>query len=148
MVRSTASRFALVGVVNTAIDVGLFAVLTAAGAGVVAANLASTSAGMAFSFVANRAFSFRSTASLRSTLVPFLAVTLVCLWVIHPLVILAVGHLLGGLGVADTPAALAGKVAAVGVGLLWNYGWYDRVVFADRSTAGTTDEASDEESVR
>lgn len=138
--RSTASRFALVGVANTAIDVVLFTLLTAAGAGVVVANMASTSAGMAFSFVANRAFSFRSTSSVRSTLVPFLTVTLVCVWVIHPLVILAVSHVLHGAGVADTPAALGGKVVAIAVGLVWNYTWYRRVVFADRS--------ADEETVR
>ena len=67
--RSTASRFAAVGVVNTALDLVAFAALTAAGAGVLLANTLSTSLGMAFSFVANRRFSFRSTASVGSTLV-------------------------------------------------------------------------------
>ena len=133
--RSTAGRFAAVGVVNTALDLVLFAVLTAAGLGVLAANTLSTSAGMAFSFAANRRFSFRSTSSVRATLVPFLAVTLVCVWVIHPLVILAVSAVLEHLGAAATPAAVAGKVAAIGVGLVWNYTWYHRVVFADRGTA-------------
>lgn len=127
--RSTASRFAAVGVVNTALDLVAFAALTAAGAGVLLANTLSTSLGMAFSFVANRRFSFRSTASVGSTLVPFLAVTLVCLWVIHPLVILGTSAALELLGTTAVVAVLAGKVAAIGVGLVWNYTWYHRVVF-------------------
>ncbi|WP_210650127.1 GtrA family protein [Nocardioides sp. SYSU D00065] len=132
---STAARFALVGVVNTAIDLVLFAVLSTAGCGLLLANTVSTSAGMAFSFAANRAFSFRSTASVRSTLGPFLAVTLVGLWVLHPLVIWAAAAVLGGLGVPAVPALLLGKVAAVAVGLVWNYTWYGRVVFAEREAA-------------
>lgn len=130
--RSSAHRFALVGVANTGIDLVLFAVLIASGSGVLMANTLSTSAGMAFSFLANRSFSFGSSAPLRSTIGPFLAVTLVCLWVIHPLVILAVEAVLTGAGLRADAALLAGKVAAIGVGLVWNYTWYRRVVFAHR----------------
>jgi putative flippase GtrA len=135
VVSSSAARFALVGVVNTAIDLVLFGVLSTAGCGLLLANTVSTSAGMAFSFVANRAFSFRSTSSVRSTLGPFLAVTLVGLWVLHPLVIWAAAAVLGGFGVPAVTALLLGKVAAVAVGLVWNYTWYHRVVFAEREVA-------------
>jgi putative flippase GtrA len=127
-----AHRFALVGVVNTLIDFLLFTVLIAAGLGVLAANTVSTSAGMAFSFVVNRAWSFRSERPARQTVVPFLAVTLVGLWVLHPIVILgtaAVGRQVGHEGDA---VLWLGKVAAVAVGLVWNFTWYDRVVFKEQ----------------
>jgi putative flippase GtrA len=132
VVRNVAGRFALVGVANTAIDFLLFALLTTVGLGVIAANTLSTTAGMAFSFVANRSFSFRSASSWRTTIVPFLAVSLTALWVIHPLVILGATALLTRLGLTETTAVLLGKVAAIAVGLVWNFTWYRRVVFTDR----------------
>lgn len=135
MTDGRARRFALVGVVNTAIDFVLFTVLVAAGLGVLAANTVSTSAGMTFSFVVNRAWSFRSERPARETVVPFLAVTLVGLWVLHPLVILgtaAVGRLVGHEGVA---VLWIGKAAAIAVGLVWNFTWYDRVVFKQRGAS-------------
>ena len=135
MSRGTTGRFALVGVANTAIDVGLFTVLTAAGSGIVLANTASTTAGMVFSFAVNRTFSFRSTTPVRHVIVPFLAVYLVCLWVLHPLVILGSVEALGALGVTTPVSLVLGKVAAVASGLVWNYLWYLRVVFADRGVA-------------
>lgn len=135
MTRGAAGRFALVGVVNTAIDVVVFAVLTAAGVGVLAANTVSTSAGMAFSLVANRSFSFRSSVPIRRVVVPFLLVNVVCLWVLHPLVILATAEVLAVSGVPDRIAVVVGKGVAVLVGLVWNYAWYDRVVFAERKPA-------------
>lgn len=129
MTAGRARRFALVGVVNTAIDFLLFTVLIAVGLGVLTANTVSTSAGMAFSFVVNRAWSFRSARPARETVVPFLVVTLVGLWVLHPLFILGVAAV-GRQGGHEGDAVLwIGKVAAIAVGLVWNFTWYDRVVF-------------------
>ena len=48
---------------------------------------------------------------------------------IHPLVILGTSAALELLGTTAVVAVLAGKVAAIGVGLVWNYTWYHRVVF-------------------
>jgi putative flippase GtrA len=127
--RSRAGRFAVVGVVNTLIDLVLFTVLIALGAGVLVANTVSTSAGMSFSFVVNRAWSFQSDRPARETVVPFVAVTLVGLWVLHPLVIFstaAIGHHYGFEG---DEVLWVGKLAAIAVGLVWNFTWYDRVVF-------------------
>ena len=135
MTAGRARRFALVGVVNTLIDFVLFTVLTAAGVGILAANTVSTSSGMAFSFFVNRAWSFRSERPARETVVPFLAVTLFGLWVLHPLVILgtaAVGRHFGHEGDA---VLWIGKAAAIAVGLLWNFTWYDRVVFKQQGAS-------------
>ncbi len=129
MTSGRARRFALVGVVNTLIDFSLFAVLTAAGVGVLPANTVSTSAGMAFSFFVNRAWSFRSERPARETVVPFLAVTLVGLWVLHPLVIWGTAAVGRHYGYEGDEVLWLGKAAAIAVGLVWNFTWYDRVVF-------------------
>ena len=117
------------GIVNTTIDFVLFGVLALAGLPVLLANLVSTTAGLSFSFVANRTYTFRSTTSPVRLLGPFVLVTGVGLWVIQPLVITAVGRLSGH----DAGALLdvwVPKACGIGVGLVWNYLWYRFVVFA------------------
>jgi putative flippase GtrA len=132
---SRAGRFALVGVVNTLIDLVLFTVLTGAGLGVLVANTVSTSAGMAFSFVVNRAWSFGSERPARETVVPFLAVTLVGLWVLHPIIIFGTAAVGRHFGHDGDEVLWLGKLAAIAVGLVWNFTWYDRVVFRQRGAA-------------
>lgn len=55
-------RFAAVGVVNTAVDIGLFAALTSPAAGIAPglANIASYGTGMLVSFALNRNWTFRA----------------------------------------------------------------------------------------
>lgn len=82
----TAVRFAAVGLCNTAIDVLIFMALHDR-LGVTLANFVSTSAGMAFSFVVNGLFTFRSgKLTLRHALL-FLASTGTVMWVAQPLLI-------------------------------------------------------------
>ncbi len=129
---SPLGRFALVGVVNTAIDFAIFGLLALLGVPLLLANFVSTSAGMTFSFLVNRSWTFRSTQSVRSTLGPFILVTAVGLWVIQPVVILFVGDLLDALFptmAADLRTVWLPKSVAIGVGLLWNFSWYRRFVF-------------------
>lgn len=134
-------RFALVGVVNTAIDFVVFGVLSVAGLPLLAANFISTSAGMTFSFLANRGWAFRSTRSLRRSVVPFLLATATGLWVIQPIVINLVVRILDS---PDTDPDLGtlwfAKALAIGVGMVWNFTWYRWVVFppADPSVPSET----------
>lgn len=130
--RSPVGRFAVVGVVNTAIDFVLFGLLAVLGWPLLLANFVSTSAGMTFSFFVNRSWTFGSTRSIRSTLAPFVLVTAVGLWVIHPVVILLVGHLLDAVGpslAVELRHVWLPKAVAIGVGLVWNFSWYHRAVF-------------------
>lgn len=55
-------RYALVGGANTALDLALFAALTAVGVAPKAANLVSYGSGIALSFVLNRRWTFSDTA--------------------------------------------------------------------------------------
>jgi putative flippase GtrA len=135
---SPLGRFAVVGVVNTAIDFAVFGLLAVLGVPILLANFVSTSAGMTFSFLVNRSWTFRSTRSVRSSLGPFVLVTAVGLWVIQPVVILLVGDLLDALVptmATDLRTVWLPKAVAIGVGLVWNFSWYRRTVF--RPTAET-----------
>ena len=117
---------------NTAIDFAVFGLLAVLGVPMLLANFVSTSAGMTFSFLVNRSWTFRSTRSVRSSLGPFVLVTAVGLWVIQPVVILLVGDLLDALVptmATDLRTVWLPKAVAIGVGLVWNFSWYRRTVF-------------------
>lgn len=133
LLQRTAFRFVVVGATNTGIDFGLFVLLSAVGVPVVVANTASTSAGLLFSYFANRRFTFGvgGRHDLRGVLL-FLGVTGVGLWVLQPLVILAVTALLPA-GLPVVVAACIGKAAGIGVGLVWNFTLYRAVVFRIRT---------------
>lgn len=120
------ARFGVVGVANTALDFGILFGLTSLGTPVFLANIVSTSAALALSFVLNRNFTFRSDGARSRQLVLFFVVTLVGLWVLQPLVILGVQALLP---MHDQISLLIGKLAATVVSLVWNYVLYARFVF-------------------
>jgi putative flippase GtrA len=132
---SVGIRFGLVGIVNSLVDLVLYTALSLLGIGAVPANLVSTTAGTACSFLLNRGFTFRAGAGrLRVQLAYFVLVNIVGLWVLHPLVIAAVTAALP----AASPllGAAVPKAAAIAVGLGWNFLLYNRVVF--RAGAGSS----------
>lgn len=127
---SVLARFASVGVVNTLVDLGLYVGLVLAGVPTLAANVVSTSAGMAVSFAGNRRFVFGSTGNRAREVTLFLLVCGLGIWAVQPAVIVAVTSLLTGR--VDVPAvvlAAAPKVVAIGTAAVWNYVLYSRVVF-------------------
>lgn len=130
-------RFGLVGVANTAIDLGLYFLLQLNGTPLLIANLISTSAGLAFSFVANRLFTFSARPSGRAgrQLVLFVVCTGIGLWLIQPLVLVGMGALLAGFGQLGDLRILLGKLAAIAFGMVWNWSVYSRIVFRAGSGA-------------
>ncbi len=131
-------RFVVVGIANTAIDFFVLAVLTALTVPLVPANMASTSAGLIFSFAVNRRFTFGFTGAkpLWRQVVEFVVVTLVGLWAIQPPIIVVVrDFLLGHVGVPATAGVLIGKLIATGVTLVWNFVLYRSVVFREKSVS-------------
>lgn len=128
-------RFGLVGVVNTGLDLGVYFALQLGGTPVVLANLISTSVGLAFSFLANRVFTFsgRSSARAGRQLLLFVLCTGIGLWVIQPLVILGMGRLLLPYTTLGAWNILIAKCVAIGFGMVWNWTLYNKVVFRHRS---------------
>jgi putative flippase GtrA len=119
-------RFAVVGVVNTAIDVALFALLNAP-LGVLVANFVSTSAGMTFSFLVNGRFTFEARRPTLRHAVLFVAANGSTMWVLQPLLI-TLAH--------DTLAApmMVAKLAGLGVSVVANFLLYRYVVWPERAS--------------
>ena len=124
-------RFAFIGGINTALDFGILFLLTALGLDKLVANFFSTSVAFVFSFFANRTFTFKSTGSAKKQFLPFLIVTLIGLWVLQPLVILAITQLLHAID--QSLALFVAKLIATIVSLIWNYILYSRFVFKKKS---------------
>ena len=120
--RQTLVRFAGVGVVNTLIDLGLFALLHDR-LGITLANFVSTSAGMLFSFVVNGRFTFRDERLRLRDAVLFVATTGTTMWVLQPLVIHALVWVLGDRWV------LVAKLLAIAVSVVANFAAYRWVVW-------------------
>ncbi|MFL6062282.1 MAG: GtrA family protein [Marmoricola sp.] len=116
------------GVINTGIDTGLFMLLHDR-LGILLANLVSTSAGMAFSFVVNGLFTFKAEKLTVRHAVTFLATTGVTMWAVQPIAI----HLL--LHVVDH--VLVAKLLSIGICFVLNFAAYRLVVWpADSSPVG------------
>jgi putative flippase GtrA len=124
----TVVGFAGVGLANTAIDVVLFWLLHAP-LGLVVANVVSTSAGMAFSFLVNGRHTFGAERRTWRQAALFLATNGVTMWVLQPVLIHAAYDL------ASVPL-MAAKVVALGGSVVANFLLYRYVVWADHSAAG------------
>lgn len=123
----TVARFGMVGVANTAIDLALFWILQPS-LGVVAANLVSTSAGMAFSFWANGRHTFGAARVTARQALAFVATNALTQWLLQPVVISVVHSR------ADLALPVA-KVVALGASVVANFLLYRYVVWA--RSAGT-----------
>lgn len=123
-------RFLAVGIINASLDLGVYTGLTIIGVGLIAANTASTLCGLVFSFFANRSFTFdaRSAQPIWRQALTFLIVVGFGLWVIQPLVILAVTPLWAEI-TSDALLVAAAKATAIGVALVWNFILLKLVVF-------------------
>jgi putative flippase GtrA len=117
-----ALKFGAVGIANTALDVGLFSVLTlVAGIQAPAANVVSYSSGIALSFALNRAWTFRDRNRQRP-------------W--RRLALFATGNLVG-LALSTAVVAslvrawgpLPAKAVSLGFTFAWNYIFANFIVF-------------------
>lgn len=136
MRHSTKVRFILVGLLNTAVDFGIFTVLIVmAGLSAVAASVVSTSVAMVLSYIFNRSFVFKQKRPPHGKeALQFFAVTLVGLWIVQSVVIAQVAGFLHGVlfAVPLWEADDLAKVLAIGASTIWNYLWYSRLVFVKK----------------
>lgn len=129
-ISDTQKRFLLVGCMNTLLDYSCFLLLSIAGRSVFIANLVATSIAFAFSFAANRQYTFaHKQGNFFRQFVLFTILTLFALWVIQPVIIVACLQILNNLKLSELLALSIAKVVGIGVTMLWNYLWYAKVVF-------------------
>ena len=123
-------RFSAVGIVNTAIDFGLLFTFKALGLPVITANIMSSTTAFAFSFFANKKYTFKSHGgSLVREIILFTVVTLFGLWVLQSVVIYVTYPWISGLTHSTSSGLLISKLIATIASLLWNYTLYSLVVF-------------------
>ena len=133
--------FILAGLGNTAVDFVFFNLaLVVLGFAPWLANIASTSVAMSISFLVNKHAVFRDgrTSSYRQ-FVAFVAVTAAGLWGLQTVIVVAATGILHPVarelfGLAGRSAQLlvpnVAKILATIASAVWNYFWYDRVIFA------------------
>ena len=128
-------RFAVVGGTNTLIDIGiLFSLVNFLKFPIIYSNIISTSVALAFSFFANKKFTFKNQGqNTKIQIITFLAITLTGLWIIQPIIIILVGALLFYFQLDNNILLLIGKLLATCVTLVWNYLLYRRFVFKQQS---------------
>jgi len=115
-------KFALVGILNTGVDVAIFFLLTWLGIPYVAAQIVSYSCGAANSYLLNKVWTFRSCGLSYAEIVRFAAVNLTSLGI--SVVVLTLLHDMAGLGLA---AAKGGATAcALVANFLGNKLWVFR----------------------
>lgn len=127
-------RFAVVGGANTALDFAVLFFLVFLGLDKIAANFISTSTAFVFSFFVNKSFTFKATTVVgkRKQLKQFglfLGISIIALWVIQPLIIVAVTSLLGPFGINDAATLFIAKIIATIGSMIWNFILYKRFVF-------------------
>lgn len=132
-------KFASVGVVNTAVDFALFALLyNVFDVHLLVANTASTGTALTTGFFLNSRYTFKNEANSKKIFAAYVAVTLVGLWILQPIIITMVSpvllaHSVGYLN--QDSAILLAKVLSIVVSMTWNYLWYSFVIFKRSGTS-------------
>ena len=134
--RRTKVRFAAVGVLNTCVDIGLYALLLPLLSSILLSNTLSTTAGLLTSYTLNRKFTFNSRGNKKREIILFLAVTLTGLWILQPLVIFVstklLEHTVSEFYSYSLVSILLPKLFATSVTLIWNYLLYKKYIFIER----------------
>lgn len=123
-------KFVLVGGFNTVLDFTLLFIGVALGLDKIVANFISTGASMVVSFFANKSFTFNnSDRATKRQFILFIIITAFGLWVIQPIVILAITGAFSTMIINTSVLLFIAKVIATIASLIWNYLFYSRFVF-------------------
>lgn len=128
-------RFGLVGAINTTIDFSVyFFMLHVIGLGMIPANIISTGCAMLVSFFLNKKAVFPgNTHKATQQIVIFFGVTLTGIWLVQTGIMYGLYEVLKPM--VDMPDAVLQtvvKVIGITIGMIWNYTWYNNVVFHKR----------------
>lgn len=130
--------FALIGVFNTVFDIAVYVGLRQLGWSALAANIVSVSLALVGSYLLNSKLTFRAKRWTARSFIGFVVVTLFGLWVLQTAAIYLIASWMKAIpsafwasfGPAGHSLQLAApKIAASGVSLVWNYVWYNKVIF-------------------
>jgi len=144
--KNTKVRFAAIGVINTSIDFVLLNIFAhAVGLPRIPSNLLSASVAMVFSFFANRSVVFKSNSGdKKRQAIMFLVVTVTGVYLIQNMVIFAFADLWlwpletvrDIIGILDEEIFITNgaKTLATAVTLVWNFLFYDRLVFGGKKS--------------
>ncbi|MFD1719541.1 GtrA family protein [Georgenia deserti] len=121
-------RFAGVGVLNTLIDMGVYAILVPH-LSIVPSTIISTACGMLFSFLVNAFFVFGAHRVTWKAAVQFFGFNAINLWLLQPVIILALNAVMEPVLGHSYVAALAAKAGSLVVSATINFLVYDRYIW-------------------
>jgi putative flippase GtrA len=134
--------FAMIGIFNTLFDMALYVVIQQLTGSIIIANIAATSAALIGSYLLNSKLTFKAKKWTVKSFILFVVVTLFGLWVLQTFAIYLLTPVVGVIpeflwrlvgpleGIAKI---LAPKVAATVITVVWNFLWYNKVIFKDKN---------------
>jgi putative flippase GtrA len=140
--RNTLLLFSLIGLLNTLFDITLYTFLRFIGQSVIASNIISVSAALIGSYLLNSQLTFKSRKWTFRSFAGFIIVTLIGLWVIQTGAIYVISAIIKQLPeyywhIFGKPEPIIKiflpKLLATAVSFVWNYIWYNKVIFRDRA---------------
>lgn len=136
--------FSLIGIFNTLFDLVLYVIFFNLTHSILAANIIATSAALIGSYFLNSRLTFKSKKWTFGGFALFVAVTVFGLWFLQTGVIYLITplvdtipaglwHLFGPL--EATAKVVAPKIFATAVTFVWNFLWYNKVIFRKAKTS-------------
>jgi putative flippase GtrA len=134
--------FGLIGIFNTLFDMALYVLVQYLTGSIIIANIAATSAALLGSYFLNSKLTFKTRKWTAKSFILFVVVTLFGLWVLQTIAIIlltpvtnaipeVLWHLFGPL--EHVLKILAPKVLATFITVVWNFLWYNKVIFKDKN---------------
>jgi putative flippase GtrA len=130
--------FTSIGIFNTLFDIALYVIILNISHSIIIANILATSAALIGSYLLNSKLTFKSKKWTAHTFILFVVVTVFGLWVIQTGAIYGLNHLIHYVpehdwrklgGFEKLAKQLVPKLLATSLTLVWNYIWYNKVIF-------------------
>jgi len=133
--------FAAIGIFNTLFDMALYVLVQYLTHSIIIANIVATSAALIGSYLLNSKLTFKARSWTAKSFILFVVVTLFGLWVLQTAAIYLLTPLVGVFPemlwrlfgpLEHIVKILAPKVAATAITVVWNFIWYNKVIFKDK----------------
>jgi putative flippase GtrA len=138
--------FSAIGVFNTLVDIAIYIFVYDKSHNLIVANTVATTAGLIGSYILNSKLTFQTKTWTTKTVVSFVVVTVFGLWVLQTGTIELLSHFLTRIPehywqvlgpIEKLSKQLVPKLLATAVTLVWNYSWYNKVIFKDDPSVPT-----------